>query len=55
VMTTSSQEGMCTLEGSLADLIEADVISYDTALEYSSHPKELARIMAHRGIMLATA
>ena len=55
VMTTSSQEGMCSLEGSLADLIASNVITYDSALEVSSHPKELDRILSHRGVLRGSA
>jgi twitching motility protein PilT len=43
VMTTNQQEGMCTMESSLATLINAGTIDYDEALAISSHPKELAR------------
>ena len=55
VITTSQQEGMCTLESSLADLIQADVVTYDDAMAISAHPKELERMLSHRGAMLSTA
>jgi twitching motility protein PilT len=45
VMTTNQQEGMCTMEASLADLIHAETITYEDALEVCGHPKELARAM----------
>ena len=31
VITTNQQEGMCTLEMSLADLIRSEVVTYDDA------------------------
>jgi twitching motility protein PilT len=55
VMTTNQQEGMCTLENSLADLIQGQLITYEDALELSSHPKELSRLMGHRGAILTSA
>ena len=55
VITTNSQEGMCTMEASLVDLIRADVVTYDDALSVSAHPKELDRLLEHRGAMLSTA
>ena len=55
VITTNAQEGMCTMESSLVDLIRADVITYDDALAISAHPKELDRLLRHRGAVLSTA
>jgi twitching motility protein PilT len=55
VITTSQAEGMCTLESSLADLIRSDVVTYDDGMAISSHPKELERLLSHRGAMLSTA
>ena len=55
VITTNAQEGMCTMEASLVDLIRADVVTYDDALSVSAHPKELDRLLDHRGAMLSTA
>jgi len=55
VITTSQQEGMCSLESSLVDLIRADVVTYDDALAISAHPKELERLLSHRQAMLSTA
>jgi len=55
VITTSQQEGMCTLESSLANLIRSDVVTYDDGMAVSSHPKELERLLSHRGAMLSTA
>ena len=55
VITTNQQEGMCTLESSLVDLIQADVVTYDDAMAISAHPKELDRLLSHRGAMLSTA
>jgi twitching motility protein PilT len=46
VMSTNSQDGMCTMEASLATLIRANVITYEDALEVSAHPKEIARAMS---------
>jgi twitching motility protein PilT len=43
IMTTNAQEGMCTLEASLALLIHDGLITYEDALEVSAHPKELDR------------
>jgi twitching motility protein PilT len=43
VITTSQGEGMRTLEMSLIDLIESKTISYESALEVTIYPKELAR------------
>ncbi len=53
VMTTSAQEGMKTLETSLAELIEAGTIDYETASSVSAHPKELSRALAQRQAMRA--
>lgn len=55
VITTNAQEGMCTMESSLVDLIQADIVTYDDALAISAHPKELDRLLSHRGAMLSTA
>ncbi|MGO8823916.1 MAG: type IV pilus twitching motility protein PilT [Acidimicrobiales bacterium] len=55
VITTNQQEGMCTLEASLVDLIQGDVVTYDDAMAISAHPKELERLLSHRGAMLSTA
>jgi len=55
VITTNQQEGMCTLEASLVDLIQSEVITYDDAMATSAHPKELERLLSHRGAMLSTA
>jgi hypothetical protein len=46
---------MCTLEANLADLIGAEVITYDDAVAISAHPKELERLLSHREAMLTTA
>ena len=46
---------MCTLESSLANLIRSDVVTYDDGMAVSSHPKELERLLSHRGAMLSTA
>jgi twitching motility protein PilT len=45
VVTMSKNEGMRTLESSLADLIHNGVITYEDALAVSAHPKELTREM----------
>jgi twitching motility protein PilT len=55
VITTSRQEGMCSLESSLADLIQADVVGYEDALAISAHPKELERLLSHREAALSPA
>jgi twitching motility protein PilT len=46
VMTTSQQEGMRTLETSLAELCSSGIVDYESALAISTHPKELARALA---------
>jgi twitching motility protein PilT len=46
VMTTNLQEGMRTLEMHLSELIQAGVISHESALTVSVYPKELARSLA---------
>jgi twitching motility protein PilT len=53
VITTNQQEGMCTLESSLVELITASVVTYDDAMAISAHPKELERMLSHRGAMLS--
>jgi twitching motility protein PilT len=55
VITTNQQEGMCTMEMSLVDLITSDACSYEDAMTISAHPKELDRLLTHRGAMLTTA
>ncbi len=55
VITTSQQEGMCTMESSLVDLIRADVITHEDALTISAHPRELERLLSHRSGALTTA
>ena len=55
VITTSQQDGMCTLESSLVDLIQSEVVTYDDAMAISAHPKELERLLSHRAAMLSTA
>jgi len=42
---TGQQLGMQSLEKHLADLVSTNVISREAALEYSSHPAELQRVM----------
>ncbi len=54
VITTNQQEGMCTMESSLVDLIHADVVSYEDALSISAHPKELERLLQHRTAIFST-
>jgi twitching motility protein PilT len=46
VMTTNHREGMCTLETSLAELIESGTVDYEDALAASAHPKELSRALS---------
>jgi twitching motility protein PilT len=55
VITTNQQEGMCTMEMSLVDLISSDTCTYEDAMTISAHPKELDRLLNHRGAMLTTA
>jgi len=45
VMTTAQQEGMLTLETSLARLIQADLITYEAAQAITLHPRDLARVL----------
>ena len=55
VMTTNQQEGMRTLETSLAELVQAGTVDYEDALIISAHPKELARAMSQMGVAAAKA
>jgi twitching motility protein PilT len=50
IMTTNHREGMCTLETSLAELIESGTIEYEAALEVSAHPKELSRALSRESV-----
>ena len=54
VITTSQQEGMCTMESSLVDLIRSNVITYEDSMTISAHPKELDRLLSHRGALSAS-
>jgi twitching motility protein PilT len=45
VMFTNTQEGMQTLESSLAKLIVEGVITYEDAMATTAHPKELVRTL----------
>jgi twitching motility protein PilT len=45
VMTTAQQDGMLTLETSLARLIQADLITYEAAQTITLHPRDLARVL----------
>jgi twitching motility protein PilT len=47
VMSTNQGEGMRVMETSLAELIRAEVITYEDALDVSAHPKEIARSMGN--------
>ncbi|KAF0226107.1 MAG: twitching motility protein, partial [Erysipelotrichaceae bacterium] len=42
---TGMRMGMCTLDGSLANLIRKNLISMDTALEYTDNPEALKRLL----------
>lgn len=53
LMTMSQQEGMRTLETSLAELCQAGTIDYADALAASTHPKELVRSMGQRSVVAA--
>ena len=55
IITTNTNEGMCSLESSLADLVAAEVITHDDALAVSGHPKELNRLLSPRGAVYAPA
>ena len=55
VMTTSQQDGMRTLEMSLADLVHAGTVTYEDALAVCAYPKELARAMSQAGLAVARA
>jgi twitching motility protein PilT len=44
-MQTGTQLGMQSLEKHLAELVTAGMISRDNAMEYSSHPGELQRVL----------
>jgi twitching motility protein PilT len=55
IMITGTKEGMTTLENSLAKLIFDGVITYDSALSVSAHPKELARALDQLGMVAARA
>ncbi len=50
IMTTNRREGMCTLETSLAELIQFGTVDYEDALAASAHPKELSRALSQAGI-----
>ena len=43
IMTTSKGEGMQTMEMHLAELVKAELVSYEEALNVTSYPRELAR------------
>lgn len=45
VMFTNTQEGMQTLENSLAKLIVDGVVTYEDAMANTTHPKELVRTL----------
>jgi len=45
VIETSSNEGMTTMNRSLADLVKAGEISVDTAFSYTTNPKSLERLL----------
>jgi len=49
VMFTNSKEGMQILESSLAQLVVDEVITYESALGVSAHPKELGRSLEQLG------
>jgi twitching motility protein PilT len=52
VITTGQQDGMITLELSLARMIRAGVVSYEDALAVSMHPRELARAVDSVGTLV---
>ncbi|MEI7668352.1 MAG: ATPase, T2SS/T4P/T4SS family, partial [Erysipelotrichaceae bacterium] len=45
VIQTGMRVGMCTLDGSLVNLIRKNLISMDTALEYTNDPEALKRLL----------
>jgi twitching motility protein PilT len=55
VMLTGSQEGMITLEYSLASLIYDGVISYEDGMSVSAHPKDLVRSIEQTEILRSRA
>ena len=52
VMFTNTKEGMQILESSLARLIVDEVITYESAMGVSAHPKELGRSLEQLGYTL---
>ena len=42
---TGMRVGMCTLDGSLVNLIRKNLISVDTAMEYTNNPEALKRLL----------
>ena len=42
---TGMRMGMCTLDGSLVNLIRKNLISVDTAMEYTNNPEALKRLL----------
>jgi twitching motility protein PilT len=45
IITTSSKDGMVTLEASMARLVQAGLIDYEAAAAATMHPNELARAL----------
>jgi len=55
VMFTGTQDGMQTLEHSLARLITDEVITFEDAMSVTGRPKELARNLEQLGVSAARA
>ena len=48
VISTSSDMGMISLERSLAQLVDSDLVSYEEAQLHTLRPAELARLISKR-------
>jgi twitching motility protein PilT len=55
VMLTGTQEGMITLEYSLASLIYDQIVTYEDAMAVTAHPKDLVRSIEQMEIMRSRA
>ncbi|MFZ1062920.1 MAG: type IV pili twitching motility protein PilT, partial [Acidimicrobiales bacterium] len=55
VMLTGTQEGMITLEYSLASLIYDQIVTYEDAMAVTAHPKDLVRSIEQMEILRSRA
>ena len=55
VMLTGTQEGMITLEYSLASLIYDGIITYEDGMAVTAHPKDLVRSIDQMEILRSRA